>query len=100
MGFNYRITDIQCALGISQLRKVNKFIRRRKEIAKIYDKEFSGKDIFKIPKVEKNYSHAYHLYPLQINFDKKNQKRRLFNQLYKNNSKFRELASNRFKELV
>ena len=87
MGFNYRITDIQCALGISQLRKVNKFIRRRKEIAKIYDKEFSGKDIFKIPKVEKNYSHAYHLYPLQIDFVKKDQKKRLFHKLYKNKIK-------------
>ena len=87
MGFNYRITDIQCALGISQLRKVNKFIRRRKEIAKIYDKEFSGEDIFKIPKVEKNYSHAYHLYPLQIDFDKKDQKKRLFHKLYKNKIK-------------
>ena len=38
LGFNYRITDIQCALGISQLKKINKFIRKRKEIAKIYER--------------------------------------------------------------
>lgn len=87
MGFNYRITDIQCALGISQLRKINKFVKRRKEIAKIYDEEFSGEEIFKIPRVGKNYSHAYHLYPLQINFFKKNQKRDFFNKLYKDKIK-------------
>ena len=40
LGFNYRITDFQCALGISQLKKVKEFIKRRIEIAKTYDKEF------------------------------------------------------------
>ena len=53
LGYNYRITDIQCALGISQLKKINKFIKRKREIAKIYDEQFSKDSIFKIPKVEK-----------------------------------------------
>ena len=70
LGYNYRITDIQCALGISQLKKLNKFIKRKKEIAKIYDINFSDDISFSIPKVQKNCSHVYHLYPLQINFDK------------------------------
>ena len=70
LGYNYRITDIQCALGISQLKKLEKFIRKRKELARIYDAHFEGNDIFQIPKVHKNNQHAYHLYPLLINFDK------------------------------
>jgi len=82
LGYNYRITDIQCALGISQLKKINKFIKRKKEIARIYDEQFSRDSIFKIPKVEKNYGHAYHLYPLQINFNQENEKRFFFNELY------------------
>ncbi|MCD6199552.1 MAG: DegT/DnrJ/EryC1/StrS family aminotransferase [Deltaproteobacteria bacterium] len=37
LGYNYRITDIQCALGISQLQKLPEFLRRRREIAALYD---------------------------------------------------------------
>ena len=38
---NFRLTDIQCALGISQLNKINKFINKRRKISKIYDKHLS-----------------------------------------------------------
>jgi UDP-4-amino-4,6-dideoxy-N-acetyl-beta-L-altrosamine transaminase len=69
LGFNYRITDIQCALGISQLAKLDSFISKRKEIAKIYDIAFNDDDRYVIPSVNSNVIHAYHLYPLQINFD-------------------------------
>ena len=69
LGFNYRISDIQCTLGITQLKKINKFLKRRNEIAKMYNKAFSNDMRFKIPDLKKNYTHAYHLYPLQINFD-------------------------------
>ena len=82
LGYNYRITDIQSALGISQLKKINKFIKKRKEIAKIYNKHFSQDNFYKIPKVEKSNSHAYHLYPLQINFKSNEQKKKLFKKLY------------------
>ena len=87
LGYNYRITDMQCALGISQLKKINKFIKRKKEIAKIYDEHFSSDEIFKIPKVEKNYGHAYHLYPLQVNFYRENEKKIFFKKLYNSNIK-------------
>ena len=72
LGFNYRITDFQCALGINQLKKLDGFITRRREIAKFYDHEFSNDDRFIIPNVIPSNKHAYHLYPLQAKFDKLN----------------------------
>ena len=69
LGFNYRISDIQCTLGITKLKKINKFLKRRNEVAKMYNKALSNDMRFKIPDMKKNYTHAYHLYPLQINFD-------------------------------
>ena len=41
LGYNYRLTDIQCALGISQLRKLERFVKRRREIAAQYDDAFT-----------------------------------------------------------
>ncbi|QTA87897.1 UDP-4-amino-4,6-dideoxy-N-acetyl-beta-L-altrosamine transaminase [Desulfonema magnum] len=70
LGFNYRITDIQCALGISQLKKLERFIQRRQEIAHYYDSVFEGDERFIIPQCAEDISHAYHLYPLQIRFDR------------------------------
>jgi dTDP-4-amino-4,6-dideoxygalactose transaminase len=70
MGYNYRITDFQCALGSSQLKKLDQFIQKRRKIANIYDKSFSMVDNLKIPKAHNSAKHAYHLYPLQIDFDK------------------------------
>lgn len=69
IGFNYRITDFQCALGSSQLRKLDRFVQRRNEIAEFYNKQFEDDDRFIRPKVHNNVKHAYHLYPLQIKFD-------------------------------
>ena len=51
LGFNYRITDFQCALGLSQLKKLKKFIKKRREVAKIYDSEFADNKFFVIPRV-------------------------------------------------
>ena len=70
LGYNFRLPDINCALGLSQLKKLNKFISKRKKIAKFYDKLFNDKLKFKIPKKIKNTENSYHLYPLLINFDK------------------------------
>jgi len=70
IGFNYRITDFQCALGSSQLKKLDLFVQKRRKIAKIYDESFFNVDNLKIPKTHNYAEHAYHLYPLQINFDK------------------------------
>ncbi len=66
LGFNYRITDIQAALGISQLKKIDRFINRCKEIALQYAKVFSGSSYFDVP-VGKNYTDsAWHLYPIRL----------------------------------
>lgn len=70
IGYNYRLTDIQSALGISQLKKLDMFVKRRQEISKIYDKEFSSINYLKIPKKNKSHYHSYHLYPLLIDFTK------------------------------
>ncbi len=70
LGYNYRLTDIQSALGISQLKKLKMFIKRKKEIAKIYDRKFYNPSYFEIPTVKKYASHSYHLYPLKIKFEK------------------------------
>jgi UDP-4-amino-4,6-dideoxy-N-acetyl-beta-L-altrosamine transaminase len=70
VGYNYRITDFQCALGSSQLKKLNNFVERRCEIAKRYDGSFSDIDYLKIPKTKNTIEHSYHLYPLQFDFEK------------------------------
>ena len=70
LGYNYRLTDIQSALGINQLKKLDKFISYRRSLAKIYDSEFKNIKEFKIPKSRENCYHSYHLYPLLIDFKK------------------------------
>jgi UDP-4-amino-4,6-dideoxy-N-acetyl-beta-L-altrosamine transaminase len=70
LGFNCRITDIQCALGLSQLKKINSFVARRREIAAIYNKTFKNLKYIKIPVVSETRKSAYHLYVVQIDFKK------------------------------
>ncbi|MFZ5946553.1 MAG: UDP-4-amino-4,6-dideoxy-N-acetyl-beta-L-altrosamine transaminase [Stygiobacter sp.] len=70
VGFNYRITDFQCALGINQLKRLKKFIASRRKVAEYYDSFFKNDDRVVTPFVSKNVKHAFHLYPLQIKFDK------------------------------
>ncbi len=69
LGFNYRITDLQCAIGIQQLLKLDEFIKEKQKIANYYNQMFSGKNLLSTPKVNENVFHAYHLYPLIIDFD-------------------------------
>ncbi len=64
LGYNYRITDIQCALGVSQLSRANEGLKRRQEIAAFYNEALKELPI-KLPKVEDKKSHAYHLYVIR-----------------------------------
>jgi len=85
---NFRMNDFQAALGISQLKRLNKFIKKRKKIAQVYDLEFKKDHRFRIPSTKKNNSHSYHLYPLLINFEKiKTSKKDFFKKLLKKNIK-------------
>tara|TARA_B100000575_G_C23097768_1_gene633225 strand:+ start:65 stop:1237 length:1173 start_codon:yes stop_codon:yes gene_type:complete len=70
LGYNYRITDFQCALGSNQLKKLDDFVYRRQQIAAEYDKHFEHCQYLQIPEIDGNVGHAYHLYPLQIDFNK------------------------------
>jgi len=69
VGFNYRITDFQCALGSSQVKKLDYFVEKRREIAKKYDEAFSCINNFTIPQTNSSIDHSYHIYSLQINFN-------------------------------
>lgn len=62
LGYNYRLTDIQCALGLSQLRKLPTWTARRQEIAGMYGRGFGGQSSVVALSVRKEVSHAYHLY--------------------------------------
>ncbi|MEA3491334.1 MAG: UDP-4-amino-4,6-dideoxy-N-acetyl-beta-L-altrosamine transaminase [Campylobacterota bacterium] len=66
LGFNYRITDIQCALGLSQLQKLDRFVDRRVEIAKAYDEAF--RDTRVKPLYTYHGKSSYHLYVVRIDF--------------------------------
>lgn len=65
LGFNYRITDIQAALGVSQLKRADEGLSKRRRIAADYDKAFAGED-FIIRQSGNIEGHAYHLYVLEV----------------------------------
>ena len=62
-GFNQRMTDIQAALGSSQMDRANQISKERKRLAKIYDEELSAISWLKLPNVPENYDHGYQSYP-------------------------------------
>ena len=69
LGFNYRITDFQCALGLSQLRKLQSWVERRQQIARMYDEAFTGMTAVSPLAVSTNVSHAYHLYVIRFDLE-------------------------------
>ena len=73
-GFNYRMTEFQAALGISQLKKLNKFVKKRNQIANKYNQKLKNLPI-KLPFVHKDNISSFHLYPIRIPISdyKKNQ---------------------------
>lgn len=66
LGYNFRLTDIQCALGLSQLRKLPGWVMRRREIARQYDVAFAGMSLVQPLAVRPDIMHAYHLYMVSI----------------------------------
>lgn len=66
LGFNYRITDIQCALGVSQLRHLAAWVDRRRAIAARYDQAFAGHPALETPVMRADRAPAWHLYVLRV----------------------------------
>lgn len=66
LGYNYRLTDIQCALGMSQLRRLRAWVARRQEIARRYDEAFRAVQAVRPLPVRGGVGHAYHLYVVRL----------------------------------
>jgi UDP-4-amino-4,6-dideoxy-N-acetyl-beta-L-altrosamine transaminase len=70
LGFNYRLTDIACALGLSQLEKLGENLSRRREIAAYYAAAFRNLERVTNPCVRADANPAWHLYPVRLNLEK------------------------------
>lgn len=68
IGYNYRMTDLQAALGVSQLKKLEKFIAKRQEIAKQYNEAFKNVEGIKIPQQLADTGSGWHLYMIQLEY--------------------------------
>ena len=69
LGFNYRLTDIACALGLSQLKKLAANLARRREIAARYTAAFRDLPAIVLPTVRAGVVPAWHLYPVRLNLE-------------------------------
>ena len=84
LGYNYRITDIQAALGISQLKKLDKFVKRRREIAEIYRSGFKNNPYFDMP-AEKGYAYSsYHIFPIKLKNNLAGKRKEIFSEFRRN----------------
>jgi perosamine synthetase len=70
LGFNYRLTDIACALGLSQLQKIDANLSRRRKIADRYAVGLRDLDAITLPAVRTQVDPAWHLFPIRLNPDK------------------------------
>lgn len=75
LGYNGRISDFQCALGLSQLEKLDRFLDRRREIARRYERGLEGTGLLPQGFDPERFRHAWHLYVVQLPFDRPAQDR-------------------------
>lgn len=78
VGFNYRITDLQCALGLSQLAKLDRFLARRRELAMRYDSVFAETPHITPTQRAGRASSSHHIYPVRIDFEGAGRSRNAF----------------------
>jgi dTDP-4-amino-4,6-dideoxygalactose transaminase len=84
LGFNYRMTDIQAALGLSQMQRLDEFVKRRHEIAERYDAELRSLPITMPHHSPGTYS-SYHLYPIRVSeADSGKTQRQVYDALWQN----------------
>tara|TARA_Y100000590_G_scaffold86212_1_gene96533 strand:+ start:8160 stop:9329 length:1170 start_codon:yes stop_codon:yes gene_type:complete len=84
IGYNFRMNDIQAALGISQLKRLNNFLKKRNEIAKFYNFELKNLPL-EFQKVEKGLYSTYHLFIIKLDNKYKNLHKNFFNYLRSKN---------------
>ena len=83
LGLNYRMTDVAASIGLSQIKKLKKFVKLRNLIAKKYEK-LLDKEYLILPKIKKNVQSSFHLYVIKIKNKYLSTHKKLFNHLRKN----------------
>lgn len=82
LGLNYRMTDVAASLGLSQIKKLKKFVKSRNLIAKKYEKLLDKKYLI-LPKIKKNVQSSFHLYVVKVKNKYLSKHKKLFNYLRK-----------------
>jgi UDP-4-amino-4,6-dideoxy-N-acetyl-beta-L-altrosamine transaminase len=81
LGFNYRLTDLQAAIGLEQLKKLGRFIDRRRQIAAMYCRGFEGCPDLDLPAERPGNKHVYHLFVIRLKGDLSAKRKEVFEQL-------------------
>ena len=81
MGYNFRMSEVGGSLGLTQLKKLDGFIKTREEIARYYDKRFKDEKLFITTKIKENTTSSRHLYPIILNPELQCPKEDIFKEL-------------------
>lgn len=82
LGYNYRMTDIQCALGISQLHKLQMFLEKRQAIVDLYNRELAELEVLETPVTLPDINPAWHLYVIRLR-GKYPRRKKIFEELHR-----------------
>ncbi|QKF91404.1 UDP-4-amino-4,6-dideoxy-N-acetyl-beta-L-altrosamine transaminase [Campylobacter sp. CCUG 57310] len=82
LGYNYRLSDVACALGLNQLKRLDEMIEIRENIAQFYDERFDKNPYFSLIKIPENKKSSRHLYPILLFSNLWNSKEEIFKELH------------------